>query len=179
MLGTTCYTQSNLFTNMVNLEIWSLSTHLFSSILQSHKRIIPIRQFMSTESYVINNNNNDNKQIPLNHWIPPTLLPNMARQKDGRKGDPDVVSAGLSAAQQAGETATCHLEREAAADLLRETARWSGWPCLRSAQLLLALIFNRCAGARPAKSLHMLERGKSKQRHTHTQTGLCVLNHCH
>lgn len=56
--------------------------------------------------------------------IPPTLLPNMARggRTDPRRGNPDVLSAGPSAAQRAGEAATCHLEREAAADLLRETA---------------------------------------------------------
>lgn len=41
-------------------------------------------------------------------------------------------------------TGTCHLECEAAGVILRDTVRWSGWPCLRSAQLLLPLIFNRC-----------------------------------
>lgn len=138
MLGTTCYTQSNLFTNMGDLETWSLSIHLFSSILQSHKRIIPIRQFMPTESkHVINNNNNDNKQILLgwNHWMPPTLLPNMARggQKDRRKGDPDVVSAGLSAAQQARWNG--HLS---------SGARGSCWSPQRDSEVKWVTVFEVC-----------------------------------
>lgn len=75
-------------------------------------------------------------------------------------------------------TGTCHLECEAAGVILRDTVRWSGWPCLRSAQLLLPLIFNRCLGARPAKSSHMPEQGNQSKdpaagwatrlRHTHS-----------
>lgn len=44
-------------------------------------------------------------------------------------------------------TGTCYLECEAARVILRDTAGWSGWPCLRSAQLLLPLILNRCLQA--------------------------------
>ena len=84
-------------------------------------------------------------------------------------------------------TGTCHLECEAAGVILRDTVRWSGWPCLRSAQLLLPLIFNRCLGARPAKSSHMPEQGNQSKDPaagwapplTHTQLRVHTLRqHC-
>lgn len=128
--------------------------------------------------------------------------------REGEKGNEERLSDGLFGSEgawlisrppvSAGRwTGTCHLECEAAGVILRDTVRWSGWPCLRSAQLLLPLIFNRCLGARPAKSSHMPEQGNQSKdpaagwapwlTHTHTQllegahtqTALCVLNHCH
>lgn len=109
-------------------------------------------------------------------------------------------SAHRQAPNSAGQwTGTCHLECEAAGVILRDTVRWSGWPCLRSAQLLVALIFNRCLRSQPAKSSHMPDQenqskdpaaGPSTTTHTlththsqllegaHTQTTY-VLNPCH
>lgn len=139
-----------------------------------------------------------------NHCIPPTLFPCTAGERKRHREKEEKFSDGLFGSDgawlisrprnSAGRwTGTCHLECEAAGVILRDTVRWSGWPCLRSAQLLLPLIFNRCLGARPAKSSHMPEQGNQSKdpaagwaprlTHTaegaHTQTALCVLNHCH
>lgn len=127
--------------------------------------------------------------------LPPTLFPCIAgkksvRQKNrrsarSRRGFIEVrfeggwavgVSAGPSSSA-CRWTGTCHPECEAAGLVLRDAVRWSGWPCLRSAQLLLPLIFNRCLGARPAKSSHMPERGNQSKdtppQHRHTHIHSC------
>lgn len=176
-----CYTRSKVFTTVLNLEIWSLFTDLFLSILQSRTVTRQSFLFISTISkHIINNNNNNNKQILVgwNHWIPPTLFLNMARggQTDTGRG---ILVFYQQAHRWAGETATCHLEREAAADLLGETARWSGWPCLRSAQLLLPLIFNRCVELGPLSPCTCRSEEIKAKAHTHTHTQMTCTNHCH
>lgn len=108
-----------------------------------------------------------------NHCMPPTLFPDTAgevsvrkvkeRLFDGLFGGQGARLNGGPRTQRAGETGTCHLECEAAGVILRDTVRWSGWPCLRSTQLCSPLIFNRCLGSQPAKSSHMAEwRNQSK-----------------
>lgn len=152
-------------------------------------------KFIPTTSWPIWEIQNRGMLSRWNHCIPPTLFPDTAGEVSVRKVKEERLFDGLFGGrgawlngrprtQRAGETGTCHLECEAAGVILRDTVRWSGWPCLRSTQLCSPLIFNRCLGCQPAKSSHMPERRKSKQGpysqlSTATQTQLLEDTHTH